>query len=343
MSKDTRIPRRKSDHLRISLERDVSSGISTGLEEWAFIHDAVPELDLRNIDIRQQFLGHELKAPILISSMTGGTEEAALINRILAEVAQAKGLAMAIGSQRAAIEDRKLQYTYDIARKAAPDIALFANLGAVQLNYGYGPQQCLRAIEMIDADALILHFNCLQEALNPEGDVDFHNLLPKIEEICHRIQVPVIAKEVGWGISSNAAQRLFNAGVAAIDVAGAGGTSWSQVEMHRCSNKHQARLAASFIDWGIPTSKAILEVRNALPDIPLIASGGLRSGIEIAKCIALGADLGGIAGPLLKAAVESPQRVADEIDLIIAQIRICLFATGSNDIKALQASKVQKI
>ncbi|MGH2523361.1 MAG: type 2 isopentenyl-diphosphate Delta-isomerase, partial [Anaerolineales bacterium] len=273
---------RKADHIRINLEEDVRSGLTTGLERYRFIHQALPELDLASIDASGPLFGKTLRAPLLISSMTGGTDRAHAINRTLAAAAQSAGIAMGLGSQRAAIENPELAPTFQV-RDVAPDILLFANLGAVQFNYGYGPDQCRRAVDMIGADALILHLNALQEAVQPEGDVNFSGLLKKIEAVCRALRpmgVPVIAKEVGWGFSERAARQLASAGVAAIDVAGAGGTSWSQVEMHRAKTESQKRIAAAFIDWGIPTADAIQNVRRAAPGLPIIASGGLRDGIE---------------------------------------------------------------
>jgi isopentenyl-diphosphate delta-isomerase len=339
MSKVTPTSKRKSEHIQINLEQDVRSGRSTGLEELHFEHNALPELKLDEITLSSTFLGCELKAPILISSMTGGTEEARKINLSLATAAQEKGIALGLGSQRAALENPELEPTFNV-RSEAPDIPIFANLGAVQLNYGYGFEECQRAVDMVSADGLILHFNPLQEAIQPEGDTNFEGLLPKIESICSQLSVPVIAKEVGWGISANTAQRLVESGVSAIDVAGAGGTSWSEVEMYRAQDPNRAELAAAFIDWGIPTAVAIRNVREELPSIPIIASGGLRSGIDIAKCIALGAVLGGMAGPFLKAAVISSEAVCERIDLITSQIRVSMFATGCSDLPSLASAKL---
>ncbi len=328
MSKVTQIGSRKSDHIRINLENDVRSGIHTGLERFRFIHRALPELNLDEIDLSQLVFGKQLKAPILISSMTGGSDDAARINRTLAQAAQQTGVAMGVGSQRAAIEHPELVSTFQV-REFAPDVLLFANLGAVQLNYGYGIDQCLDAVEMIQADALVLHVNALQEALQPEGDTRFGGLLEKIHLVCQALTVPVIVKEVGWGFSKVDARNLLEAGVAAIDVAGAGGTSWSQVEMHRAKNESQARLAAAFLDWGIPTSEAIRNVRQMAPELMVIASGGLRSGQDIAKCLALGAKMGGMAGPFLKAASVSLDATIQIIEEIRREIMICMFATGS--------------
>ncbi len=340
MAEVTPTSRRKADHIRVNLEEDVQSGLTTGLARVQFEHNPIPELNLPEVDTRANFLGRELRAPILISSMTGGTDEAARINRILAEAAQSEGVAMGLGSQRAAIEDPALAETFKV-RQVAPDVLLFANLGAVQLNYGYGVDECRRAVEMVESDALVLHLNSLQEALQPEGDVDFSGLLSKIEAVCRGLSVPVIAKEVGWGIGGRAAQQLVNAGVEAIDVAGAGGTSWSQVEMHRTEDPRQAALAARFLQWGTPTAECIVSVRETLPKVPLIASGGLRSGLDIAKCLALGADLGGMASPFLKAATESPQAVVAVIQDTAMEIRLTMFATGSADLAALRRAPLR--
>ncbi len=335
MSKVTPISSRKSDHIRINLEEDVRSGLKTGLERYRFLHRALPELDLEVVDLSQKLFGRALKAPILISSMTGGTSEAAKVNWILAAAAQETGIAMGLGSQRAAIEHPELVSTFQV-RQVAPDILLLANLGAVQLNYGYGVEECQRAVDMVEADALILHFNALQEAVQPEGDTRWAGLLGRVEAICRAMPVPVIAKEVGWGFSETDVRILANAGVSAIDVAGAGGTSWSQVEMHRAESESQRRLAAAFVDWGIPTSEAILNVRRAAPEMVVFASGGLRSGVDIAKCIALGATLGGMAGPFLKAAVHSLEDTIETIYEIRREIQVCMFAAGAGDLAALR-------
>ena len=335
MTKVTQIISRKADHIRINLEEDVRSGLTTGLEQYHFIHRALPEINLEDVDLSLKLFGRTLQAPVLISSMTGGTQEAAAINRTLALAAQATGVAMGVGSQRAAIEHPEQAVTFRV-RQQAPDILLFANLGAIQLNYGYGIEQCLQAVEMIEADALILHFNALQEAVQPEGDTRFAGLLQKIEKVCRLLPVPVIAKEVGWGFSRADVRSLAEAGVAAIDVAGTGGTSWSQVEMHRATDESQKRLAAAFIDWGIPTSQAILNVRQEAPGLVVIASGGLRSGVDIAKCIALGASLGGMAGPFLKAAAQSVEATIQTIQELRREIQICMFAAGAPNITALQ-------
>lgn len=342
MDDHSQISSRKSDHIRINLEQDVQSGLTTGLERYRFVHQALPELNLDDVNLSQALFGKTVQAPILISSMTGGAAEAAAINRVLAEGAQAVGIAMGVGSQRAALEHPELALTFQV-RQVAPDILLFANLGAVQLNYQYGVDECQRAVEMIQADALILHFNALQEAVQPGGDTRFAGLVDRIEAVCKALPVPVIAKEVGWGFSEGDARRLASAGVAAIDVAGAGGTSWTQVEMHRAQNESQARLAAAFVDWGIPTAEAILNVRRAAPELLVIASGGVRSGVDIAKCIALGANLGGMAGPFLKAAARSPEAVIQTIHEFQREIQVTMFAAGAGNIGQLKSTPLIQI
>jgi isopentenyl-diphosphate delta-isomerase len=312
------------------------------LEHYRFLHQALPELNLAEVDISVKLFNKRLAAPIVISSMTGGTDMAYRINQNLAMAAQAHQIAMGLGSQRAAIEKPELAYSYQV-RNAAPDILLFANVGAVQLNYKYGPDQCQRAVDMIEADALILHFNVLQEAVQPEGDTNFAGLLKRVEEVCYQLKVPVIAKEVGWGFSEQNVRDLANAGVAAIDVAGAGGTSWSEVEYHRAPTTFHARVAASFADWGIPTADAIQFAVRAAPQLPIIASGGLRDGIDIAKCIALGAQAGGIASSFLKAADQSAEAVDQLIRELTSQIRVAMLCAGAKDIAALQQTPLLKI
>ena len=335
MSKVAPIDQRKADHIKINLEKDVRSALTTGLEKYHFVHEALPELDLKEIDTILSLFGKQLSAPILISSRTGGTADAESINLRLAEAAQEMKIAMGVGSQRAAIENTDLEKTFQV-RRVAPDVLLFANLGAVQLNYGYGIKQCRLAVDMIGADALIFHFNPLQEAVQDAGDTNFAGLARKLEEICKKLKVPVIAKEVGWGISERSAKLLADCGVQAIDVAGAGGTSWSQVEMHRAPDEFTRELAATFVGWGIPTAESILNVKRAAPDMTVFASGGIKDGLDIAKCVALGATLGGMAGQFLKAAAISTEKAVEMMKLTKRQIEVTMFATGVGTLAELE-------
>ncbi len=339
MPKVAPITERKDDHIKINLEKDVRSALTTGLENYHFIHEALPELDLERINPSLSLFGKRLAAPILVSSMTGGTADAGTINMRLAEAAQTVGLAMGVGSQRTALEHPEQAATFQV-RKVAPDILLFANLGAVQLNYGYGVDQCRRAVDMIQADALYLHLNPLQEAVQAGGDTNFKGLARKIETICKKLDAPVIVKEVGWGISKRTAKILASCGVSAIDVAGAGGTSWSQVEMHRAPDEFTRQLAATFVGWGIPTAESILNVRKAAPGMTIFASGGLQDGLDIAKCIALGATLGGMAGQFLKAAAISTEDAVAMMKLTQRQIEVTMFAAGVEKLEGLKVGKL---
>ncbi len=328
--------KRKADHLRISLEEDVQfEGLTTGFERYRFIHQALPEMKLKEVDLSLSLFGKGLEAPLIISSMTGGIEPAERINRNLAQAAQKMGVAMGVGSLRPAIDDPSLARTYQV-REVAPDILLFANLGAVQLNYGYGVEECRRAVEMIEADALILHLNPLQECLQEGGNTDFSGLLAQIEKVCHHLPLPVMVKEVGWGISEEVARRLAQAGVAGIDVAGAGGTSWSEVERYRTSNEATKNVAAAFAQWGIPTADSIRMARKGAPEVALIASGGIRTGLDVAKGIALGADAAALATPLLKAADASWEVVMEKLDEIIRELRITMFCIGARNTQELK-------
>jgi isopentenyl-diphosphate delta-isomerase len=326
---------RKQDHLRIVMGEVVSSASSTGLERYRLLHCALPELDLARIELGVTFLGRQLQAPILISGMTGGVEHGAEINRRLAVAAQAIGCAMGVGSQRVALEQPDLAPLFSV-RDVAPDILLLANFGAAQLNTGYGLEQARRAIEMIGADALVLHLNPLQEALQAHGNTDWRGLLPRIADLCGALHVPVVVKEVGWGISGPVARQLADAGVAAIDVGGAGGTSWSEVERHRAPTEVLRQVSSAFAGWGIPTAEAVQMVRRSLPAIPLIASGGLRTGVDAAVAIALGADLAGFAAPLLRAAAASESGAHELLSALVLELRISMFAAGVADVRQLR-------
>jgi isopentenyl-diphosphate Delta-isomerase len=318
---------RKSRHLDICLEEDVASTLDAGFDRVRLQHEALPECALEDVDTSVTFLGWKLRGPLIISSMTGGTARARAINHNLAVAAQEAGIALALGSQRAALEDETLTATYRV-RDVAPRVTLFANIGAVQLNYGVGVDSARRIVESIAANALYLHLNPLQEALQHHGDTNFRSLLPKIGALCRALEVPVIAKGVGSGISARTALRLFDAGVAAIDVAGAGGTSWARVEGRRSDNPRREMLAESFAAWGYPTAEAVAALRRAAPAMPIVASGGVRTGVHVAKALALGANMAAMGLPFLEPATRSAEAVADAIGLILDGFRIALFASG---------------
>lgn len=331
---------RKADHIRVCLEDDVQFRTNlTGLTRYRFTHCCLPELDWTDIDLSISFLGKPLRSPLLISSMTGGTEQAKQINQRLATVAQEYGIAMGVGSQRVAIENPEVTDTFSV-RSLAPDILLLANIGAVQLNYSYGLNECLRAVDSLQADALILHINPLQECVQSNGDKNFSGLLAKIEHLCKALPVPVIAKEVGNGISALMAQKLMHAGVAAIDVAGAGGTSWAQVEGERAKDKLQRRLGQTFANWGLPTTECIQTIRAIAPHVPLIASGGIRNGLDVAKTIALGADMAGLALPFLHAAADSDDAVRELMDFLVAELTTTLLCSGCRTVQDLRKPTV---
>jgi len=333
---------RKHDHLRIALNEDIDfHGLTTGLEEYSFVHQALPEVDRDRIDSSVTMFKKKLSAPLLISAMVGGVPSALRINRDLAAAAQSLGIAMGLGSARRALEDPGVAQSYKV-RDVAPDILLFANLGAVQLNYGRGVDDCSRVIEMSQADALVLHLNPLQEALQPEGNTDFSGLLAKIEEVCRGLAVPVIVKEVGWGISEDLARKMCDAGVSAIDTAGAGGTSWAEVERLRAKSRRVNRIASTFSMWGIRTADSVLMVRRGAPALPLIASGGVRTGLDVAIAIALGADIAGLAAPLVKAANVSEEVVIEELGDIVAELRLAMFCAGAGDLPSLKAVPLVK-
>jgi len=294
------------------------------------------------VDTRTEFLGHPLRLPFLISSMTGGAGPAGDINRRLALVAQVMGIAFGVGSQRAGLSFKDLRHTYQV-RSVAPDVLLFANLGAVQLNYGLRTEHCVEAIDMIGADALVLHVNPLQEALQAEGDHNFRGLLGKIEKLCKELACPVIVKEVGSGISGDVARRLVEAGVKAIDVAGMGGTSFARVEAFRRERPEDVEMALAFSEWGLPTVDALRQVRQVAPQVPLIASGGLRHGLDAAKALALGANLTGFAHAVLAAASEGEEPVRRLLEGFAWQLRVAMFCAGAANLTALQSIELAEL
>ena len=336
MAKETR--KRKEDHIRISLNRDVQARrVTTGFEDIHFIHKALPEIDKQKIDLSITVFNHRFTAPLIVGAITGGTPEATKINATIAEAVEELGLGMGVGSQRAAIEDKKLEKTFTIARKKAPTAFLIANIGGVQLVHGYGLKEVKKAIEMIGADAIAIHLNPLQEAVQPEGQANFKEVLKKISEITKELDVPVIVKETGAGIAAEEAKKLEVAGVKGIDVSGAGGTSFAAVEYYRTKaklNSFQRRLGDVFWDWGIPTAVSIIEVSQTV-SIPIIASGGIRDGVEIAKALALGANIASLSQPVLHAAVKDMKETEDALLMLIEELRSSMFLVGANSVQAL--------
>jgi isopentenyl-diphosphate delta-isomerase len=337
----TKISARKDEHLRICLEEDVTSGIPTGFDQVHLQVSTLPEINFDSIDLSSTVLGKKLDAPILISSMTGGSGKTKHFNKLLAQAANEFNIAMGVGSQRAALVHEGLEETFSIARKEAPNALLFANIGVAQLNEGFGVTECQRAVDMLEADALIIHLNSLQEVLQPEGNHDFTQLLTKIEKMTRSLDVPVIAKEVGCGIDPQTARSLVNAGVRGIDVAGVGGTSWAAVEMYRQTDPSRKALCQTYVGWGIPTVMALQGMEGLPEDILKISSGGLRNGLDVAKSIALGADLAGFARKFIIAANAGYKNLAESIELILLELKVAMFLSGVMDLKSLR-SKLEK-
>lgn len=326
---------RKDQHIEICRSEDVeSSDKFTGFERIHFIPNALPELDLSGLDTKVRFLGRQFALPITISGMTGGIEKGVHINRLLAEAAQYFNIPMGVGSQRIALDDDASSEIFDV-KKYAPDIFLIGNLGLAQLRGDDYLERCLRAVEMIQADALAIHLNVLQELIQVEGDRAFAQVEVRLREICRQLPVPVIIKEVGCGISTQTAQRLIDAGVTAIDVGGRGGTSWGYIEGLRSGDTQTQMLASQFRDWGIPTAYSLAAVRQSAPHLPLIATGGIRDGLMVAKAIALGADMAGVGLPLLRAALNGEQALEDTLNGFVRGLQITMMASGCQNLSAL--------
>ncbi len=335
------IARRKSEHVEIVLRGDVSArSVTTGLEHVHFEHCAAPELDIDAIDLSTTFVGRRMRAPLIVSSMTGGHLHAHRINSAIAEAAQQCGIGFGVGSQRIALEGRGDGGLGRTLRKLAPSAPILANCGAAQLRARDGLDLARRAVDMIDADALIVHLNPLQEAVQRGGDRDWRDIQAAIERTARQLGKPLVVKEVGSGLSPALARRLWSLGVGILDVAGAGGTSWAAVEAARARCPQARLIAEAFRDWGIPTATAIADVRAAVPDAIVIASGGIRDGVDAAKAIRLGADIVGQAARMLPAALEGAKTLAAHIDVMIEQLRIACFCTSSHDLSALRTAQL---
>ncbi len=327
---------RKLDHIRICLEKNVQSSVPTGFDDIRLIHAAAPELNLEDIELQCTFLGHQLQAPLIITAMTGGHPEATPINQHIAEAIEALGLAMGVGSQRAAIEDQSLTDSFSIVRKVAPTAFIIGNIGAPQLSLGYSQKEVKIAVEMLKANAIAVHFNAAQEAVQPEGEATFANVLRVFKSLASSTSVPLIAKETGAGIDREAAIALAKAGAKALDVAGLGGTSWPAVEVERAKQEdsRKSMLGRLFTDWGIPTAVSTFEVASAT-NLPIIASGGVRTGLDIAKAIAMGCTIGGLAIPALAPATLSTEAVHDLLEGLIQELKASMFLVGASNIAEL--------
>jgi isopentenyl-diphosphate delta-isomerase len=325
---------RKWEHLKICIEKDVSFRKTNGFEYYEFEHRALPELGIDDIDTSTSFLGKALGLPFFIEAMTGGCPGTGKINRNLARAAETLGIAMGVGSQRAMLNHSEWIQTYQVKR-VAPSILLFGNIGATQLA-GLSPDTVHTLIRLIEADGLVVHLNAAQELCQPEGDKDWRNIIIQIKKLCKILDAPVIVKETGCGITGEMARLLVPAGIRALDVAGAGGTSFTRVEHHR-----GARLAKTFFEWGIPTAKSLKQCRQAT-DLPLIASGGIRTGLDCAKAIAMGASLVGFALPLLKPALTSHHAVINRIRRFEEELKMAMLLVGANNIRTLAATPLHK-
>ena len=332
------VSKRKKEHIDIALNQEVQfRNKTTGFERFDFIHCALPELNFEDVKTETKFLGKPLSFPMMISAMTGGFDGALDINRTLAEVAQEKQIALGIGSQRQAMDDDTHLETYKIVRKTAPDAVIVGNIGAEEIAGDVDTEMIQRLTDSIEADALAVHLNPLQEILQPEGNGRFKGVLKGIETLAKKLKIPIIAKEIGCGISFEVAWKLKNAGVKIIDIAGAGGTSWAGMEYHRGAN---AQLVQSFWDWGIPTVDA-LQMVSKISQITIIASGGIEGGQTIAKALALKAALCGSARPLLTL-VESrgAEGLIEVLDHWKEELRMTLFLTGCRSVAELRKKEV---
>ncbi len=326
--------KRKADHIRICLNEDAQArDAATGFKDAHLVHRALPEVNKHNVDLAATVFGHKFATPIMVGAMTGGTAEATRINAAIAEAVETLHLGMGVGSQRAAIENTKLAETFAITRKKAPTAFLVANIGGIQLVHGYGVKEVKKAIEIIDADAVAIHLNPLQEAVQPEGQTSFKGVLNKIGEIASAVDKPVIVKETGSGIAAEDAERLEAAGVKGIDVSGAGGTSFAAVEYYR-ANDAQRLLGDAFWDWGTPTVASLVETVQTVK-VPVIASGGVRNGVDVAKALALGASLASLSQPVLQAAVKGAKDTVDLLSLWIEELRNVMFLVGAEKVEQL--------
>lgn len=329
---------RKDSHLSLCLTEPVelTSGGANGFAELRFDHDALPEIDRASVSVEVELLGKRLAAPVVVGAMTGGTPRAGEVNRRLALAAERCGVGLALGSQRKMLEDPSTRATFAV-RDAAPRLPLlFGNLGAVQLNYGVGAREVRRLAEEVGCDAFLFHLNPLQEAIQPEGDTRFSGLVSRLRAVAPEVGLPVLLKEVGAGISRTTALKIRELPVAGVETSGVGGTSWSKIESLRTADPVQRTTGELFARWGVPTAESIAVCRSVLPDRVVIASGGIRNGIEAAKALALGADAVAVALPLLRAAERSADEAALAIARLVEELRTAMFLTGCRTVSDLR-------
>jgi isopentenyl-diphosphate delta-isomerase len=333
------IGERKADHIEVCLKENVQSRrATTGFEDVHLVHKALPEIERKKIDLSTTVFGYKFSAPIFVGAMTGGTTKATKINAAIAEAVEELHLGMGVGSQRIAIGNPKMERSFSIVREKAPTAFILANIGAPQLVGKYGVKEAEKAVEMVQANALAIHLNALQEAVQPEGDTNYSNLLQKICKLAQELDVPVIVKETGAGIAAEEATMLEAAGVAGIDVAGVGGTSWAAVEYYRAKARQDGssqRLGETFWDWGIPTAVSLVETVKSV-NLPVIASGGIRNGIDAAKALALGASLASATYPFLKPATTGSEDVKKALRYLVGEVRNAMFLVGASSIQKLQ-------
>ncbi|MFQ6053285.1 MAG: type 2 isopentenyl-diphosphate Delta-isomerase [Candidatus Bathyarchaeia archaeon] len=332
------IEERKQRHIRLSIEEDVQADIGTGFEDIRLIHRSLPEIDLEDVSTRVELFGRRLSAPLIISAITGGTDEAEEINATLASVAEELCIGIGVGSQRIAVENPSTEHTFRVVRDRAPSTLVIGNLGCPQLSLGWGAEEARRCVEMIEADALAIHMNPLQEAVQVGGETHYRGILGKVREVVDGVEVPVVMKETGCGIAFEEAVKLEEAGVSGLDVSGAGGTSWAAVEYHiarEVGKRDQEALGRALWNWGIPTAISVVETSRST-ELKIVASGGLRTGVEMAKAIALGADAVGMAKPFLQRAVEGPGALREHIRQIVREFRTVMFLVGARDVEELR-------
>jgi isopentenyl-diphosphate delta-isomerase len=336
---DDIIGERKADHIEVCLKEHVQAKkVTTGFEEIHLVHRAIPEIEREKVDLSTTVFGHKFSAPIFIGAMTGGTTKATKINAAIAEAVEELGLGMGVGSQRIAVDNSKVERSFSVVREKAPTAFILANIGGPQLVDKYGVKEAKKAVEMVKADALAVHLNALQEAVQLEGDTNYSGLLRKIGEITQALDIPVIVKETGAGICAEDATMLAAKGVAAIDIAGVGGTSWAAVEYYRAKarkDEFSQRLGETFWDWGIPTAVSLVEALLSI-NVPVIASGGIRNGIDVTKALALGASLASVTYPFLEPATKGSEDVKKALQHFVGEVRNVMFLVGANSIQKLE-------